>query len=179
MAEPLRLRLFRSPDGFPLAFTAYVPEAMEPSADEASVHFRAAFTGAPDPDAFVHLFVFSPGTDRQTALAYAKGYKTGRGLPVSQGLEPVAAEDPPHGTGWALNAYRFRYQSGGEWFAGTLGVGRHGDRYFLLVRHRPVEYGDGFAPRADLILETWRWADGTALRTGRERDAPPPPGEAP
>ncbi|MFP4622677.1 MAG: hypothetical protein ACLFRX_00715 [Gemmatimonadota bacterium] len=165
MAEPLSLRLFRAPDHFPLPFTAYVPEQMVAEPGDEAVRFVAAFGGERNQDAFLHVFVFPPDTDRQAAIAAAKGYKTGRGIPVSQGIEIIADELPPPNLAWALEDFRFRYQSHGQWYAGTIGVGRQADRFFMIVRHYPAEYGDGFPPRADLIQETWRWADGTHLTT--------------
>lgn len=173
MAEPISLRLFTALEDFPLPFTAYVPEEMAAQrASESAVDFIAEFGGTRSEDAFVHLYVFPEETDRQAALAAAKAYKTGRGIPISQGLEIIAdATLPPH-LRWAEEAYRFRYQSVDRWYAGTLGVGRKGDRYFMIVRHRPAEYGDGFGPRADLITETWRWWDGTGLQ---DRAEPVPP----
>ena len=173
MAEPIALRLFTAPDDFPLPFTAYAPEEMAAErSGESTVDFIAEFGGVRNEDAFVHLYIFPEGTDRQAALAAAKAYKTGRGIPISQGLEIIAdATRPPH-LRWAEEAYRFRYQSVDGWYAGTLGVGQKGERYFMILRHRPAEYGDGFAPRADLITETWRWGDGTPLQ---DRPEPIPP----
>lgn len=173
MPEVMELALFRA-DDFPLPFSAYVTADMAAErTDERTVHFFAEFGGQRQEDAFLHLFVFPEGTGRQEALATAKGYKTGRGLPVSRGLEPIAdAVDRPQ-LDWAMEAYRFRYQAEGRWFGGTLGVGRHDDRFFMIVRHRPVEMGDGFAPRADLIMETWRWGDGSGLQPGPAEEPPP------
>ena len=166
MAEPIELRLFRSPVDFPLPFTAYVPTAMRPEVEEAGARFVAAFGGTVNTDAFVHLFVFPPGTDRQGAVDAARAYKTGPGVPVSQGLEPMAGETRTPPMDWAIEAYRFEYQSGGDWYGGTIGVGRHGDRFFQIIRHYPLEYVDGFPPRAGLILETWLWAAGSPLGAG-------------
>jgi hypothetical protein len=166
MAEPVELTLFRSPEGFPLPFTAYVPTNMRPEIEDGGARFIAAFGGVANPDAFVHVFVFPAGTDRAHALDAARAYETGRGVPVSRGLEPVEDGGEAPRPAWAIEAYRFRYQGVDGWFVGTIGVGEHGGRYFQIVRHYPAEYGDGFPPRADLVLETWRWADGTGLGAG-------------
>lgn len=173
MPEEVALRAFEAPEGFPLPFTAYVPRDMAAEAGEGTAHFTAEFGGSRTEDAFLHVLVHPEGTDRQTALAAAKGYKTGRGLPVSQGLEIIADEPRPPHLDWAIEAYRFRYQSGGRWYGGTLGVGRHGGHFYQIVRHYPVEFEEGFAPRADLITETWRWADGGGLRPGPAQEPPP------
>lgn len=168
MAEPIELRLFRAPEDFALPFTAYVPADLSPEVeDPSSIRFVAEFGGQRNTDAFIHTFVFPPGTDRERAVNSAIAYKTGRGIPVGQGLDPLERESTPPHPEWALESFRFRYQSGGTWYAGVIGIGTHGDRYFQIVRHWPVEYGDGFPPRADLITETWIWEDGTGLITQR------------
>jgi len=42
---------------------------------------------------------------------------------------------------------------------GRVSIGRHGDNWFHVVRHYPVEYGDGLGPRLHTILRLWRWDD--------------------
>lgn len=174
MREPMALRLFRTPENFPLPFTAYVPEDMDPRADasDGTAHFTAEFGGVRNEDAFVHLFVFPEGTPLPEAVATARGYTAGRsGIPVSRGVEPVTDDNPPPDLDWALESFRFHYQGAGPWYAGAVAVGRHDQRHFMIVRHYPVEYADGFGPRAGLVLETWRWAGGSPLRAaqGSER----------
>lgn len=166
MPEPITLDLYQAPDDYPLRFSTYVPEDMdaETDASERTAHFTAEFGGIRNDDAFVHLYVFPPDTPAQEAIALARGYKTGRGIPVSEGIEIIADELRPPELRDALEAFRFRYQGeGGLWFSGMVGVARHQDRHYMLVQHYPVEYGDGFGPRADLIFESWEWADGSPL----------------
>lgn len=180
--EPMRLALFRSPDGFPLPFRAYVPEDMsaeiedgdESDAEGAAVRFIAEFGGQRNPGAFVHLFVFPPGTDRNRAIAQARAYEASRGVPVSRGLDPLAESGMDADMPWALWAFPFRYQSRGQWYGGAIGVGEKDGRFYQIVRHFPAEYGDGFGPRVELISRTWRWADGTALVPAPEARADPP-----
>lgn len=169
MPEPIELGLFRAPDGFPLPFSAYIPsdmavevEAEGEAGEGAAARFVAEFGGHRNDDAFVHVFVFPPGTDANTAIAQARGYKASRGVPAGKGVEPLGDSEEPQ-LAWALQAYRFRYESGGTWYQGLIGVGEREGRYFQLVRHYPAEYGDGFGPRAALIEETWRWEDGSRL----------------
>ena len=170
-ARPVRLQLFHAPQGFPLRFTSYVPGELEPEVDERGVRFTAGRDDDAAADAFLHLFVFPPGTSLEEATASAKAYKTGRGIPVGQGLEPVASQPAEPTLIWAVESFRFRYQDDAEWYAGSIGVGRHQDRFFQIVRHRPARRGEAFSARADLVLETWRWADGSRLMEGR----PPEP----
>lgn len=167
MAEPVRLVLARAPTDFPIRFSAYVPDDMttrfSTEGDGAVMDVVAEFGGVRNDLAFVHLYVFPEGTSEQAAESAALAYEAGHGLPVSQGLEPLSGDEATARMPWARTAYRFRYQARGQWFAGTLGIGRHAGRHFLLVRHYPAEYAEGFAPRADLVLRTWVWADGSRL----------------
>lgn len=174
MQEPIALRLFRPPDDFPLDFTAYVPEDMEPQAGpgDRAVRIAAEFGGVRNERAHVHVYVYPEGTPFQEAVALARGYTAGRsGIPVGHGIEPVTDESPPPEQAWAAESFRFRYQDDGDWYTGTLGVGRESGRHVMIVRHYPIEYADGFGPRADLIIETWRWADGSRLRASEEAGA--------
>lgn len=179
--EPITLRLFRADDDFPLPFTTYVPEEMAASTDESegTAHFTAEFGGVRNEDAFIHLYVFPPDTHLEEAVALAKGYKTGRGIPVSRGIELIADELMPPHMDWAVQGFRFRYEGEDGVYAGTIGVGRHQDRHFMLLRHYPAEYGEGFEPRADLITDTWNWADGTGLSNGPRPEPPPIAEESP
>lgn len=165
MVEPVDLRLFRTPDDFPLPFTAYVPEEMAVSADESGVvDFVAEFGGERNEDTLMHLYVFPEDTPWQEAVATAKGYKTSRGIPIGRGIEIIADQFARPDFPWAEEAYRYRYESGDQWYGGSLGVGRRGDRPFMIVTHWPVEYEEGFAPRAEWIRATWRWWDGAPLQ---------------
>lgn len=170
MPEPMPLRLYGTPDDFRPGFGAYVPGDMlveETEADDEgdgrSVHFRAAFGGQVTPDAFIHLYVFPDTVTPAGARAAVRGYEAGRGIPVSRGIEPLPEPEAGRRMPWALEAYTFRYQSGGQWYLGSIGLGSHAGRLFHLITHYPAEYGDGFGPRADILLRTWRWADGSML----------------
>lgn len=177
MPEPLALRLFRAPQDFPLPFSAYVPADMAPEASEdgdgASARFVAEFGGVRNERALVHLFVHPAGTDPQQALAVVRAYQAGTGVPVSQGLEPLGEAEATRRMPWAGSAFVLRYQAGGTWYLGSIGLGMRAGRPFHILVHYPAEHADGFAPRTDLIFETWRWADGSPLRPGSEDFAVP------
>ena len=36
---------------------------------------------------------------------------------------------------------------------------QHNVRYYMIVKHWPGDYGDGFGPRAQKILDQWQWLD--------------------
>ncbi|MBW3553538.1 MAG: hypothetical protein KY466_08510 [Gemmatimonadetes bacterium] len=169
--QPLALRLFRTDDDFPLPFSAYVPEDMTRASegddeDGASVRFVAEFGGVRNERALVHLFVHPVGTDPQQALAVVRAYEAAAGVPVSRGIEPLGESETLRRMPWADHAYVFRYQASGTWYLGTIGLGSHAGRLYHLVVHYPAEYGDGFGPRAAILLDTWRWGDGSPLQHG-------------
>lgn len=174
MPERIALRLFHTPDGFPLPFTAYLPSDMASETSEGegaagpSVRFVAEFGGVRNDRALIHLFVQPEGTDPQQALALVRAYQAGTGVPVSRGLEPLGDPEALRRMPWADHAYAIRYQAGGAWYLGSIGLGSRDGRLYHLVTHYPAEYADGFAPRSALVLDTWRWADGSPLRSGAD-----------
>ncbi len=181
MREPIELRLFEAGDDFPLPFTAYIPQDMRAEVHgDGTLKIVAEFGGVRNENAFIHFYTFPEGTPWQEALATAKGFKAAQGIPVSRGLEPLQDDlPPPEGLAWAEEAYRYVYETGGQAFGGTLGVARREGRAFMIVTHRPVEYAEGFGPRAHIVMESWRWADGSALASGEGSaeagSAPPVP----
>jgi len=181
MGEPIELRLFEAPEDVALPFTAYIPDDMAAEVgDGGSVDFIAEFGGIRNEDAFIHFYAFPEGTPWQEAVATAKGFKSGQGIPVSEGLEPLQDDIPrPDGLGWAEEAYRYVHQSGGELFGGRLGLGIWDGRAFMIVTHRAAEYAEGFDPRARLVLESWRWADGSPLSLAGTAGLPGPRGPLP
>ena len=163
MAEPMRVRLFETPAGFPLRFSTYVPEDMRPEVLEAdsgaSVRFTTAFGGTPNPNAYLNIHVYPESMDAAGAAAAADAFAVSRGVPVSQG-EGDDEPDWPRRYAWSLAEYPFDHPGpeGGR-MVGLVAVGTHGERVFHVIQQHPEEYGDGFGPRAALILEELRWAD--------------------
>lgn len=164
MPDTMTLRRFEAPEDFALPFRTWLPEDMraQPDAGRDAVRFVADFGTSLSRDGYLNLFVFEPETTERDAIALARAIKTSRGVPVSQGLEPVEA-DAPDILPWAVHEEPYAYQDNGRWFVGRLAIGRHADRFFLIVTHYPQEMGDGMAPRMGRILEDWRWADGSPI----------------
>ena len=150
MPERMRLRLVRSPEGFPLPFSAYVPVDMEmaerPPGEDPAVRFVAAFGGVRNEDAFMELAAYPEGLDERAAVARAEAV-------AGEGAEPL--DDP--GYAWAERGWRWRGEEGGEAYTALLILGRREGRWLHVLRRYPPEYGDGFAPRAGLVLESLRW----------------------
>ena len=167
MAEPVTLTLVRAPNDFPLPFSTYatsdfIVESVASTANgDPAVRFIAVFGGVRNDDAFLEVAAYPAGTTEAEASARAA-------RAVGEGGEVVAPEEAS--MEWTVRQWRLAARDPrGGWILGFAGLGRHGDRWFHIVARYPGEYADGFGPRADLILEYWRWGDGTPLT----RPAPP------
>ena len=161
MAEPVTLTLVRAPNEFPLPFSTYtagdfIVESVASTANgESAVRFIAAFGGVRNDEAFLEVAAYPAGTTEAEAAARAERAVGARGHVVAAGEASME---------WAVRQWRLEARDPrGGWTLGFAGLGRHGDRWFHILARYPAEYADGFGPRAGLILEHWRWDDGTAL----------------
>lgn len=160
-AEPVELTLVRAPDGFPLPFSTYatsdfiVESTASKGDDDPAVRFIAAFGGVRNDDAFLEVAAYPAGLTEAQATARAE-------RAVGAGGNVVAPEEGS--MDWAVRQWRLstRDPSGGV-ILGFAALGRHDGRWFHILARYPGEYADGFGPRADLILEHWRWDDGAPL----------------
>jgi hypothetical protein len=157
MREELRFLLYRSPGGFPLPFSTYVPADMiaeTVSAGEGdAIRFVAAFGGLRNEGAAVRLIVHRPGAVEAEAVSALRELAAGLGTELTEA-------DAEESFDWSVRDFRSVAVPGRpDAVEGTMAVGWRGDRYFSLVIHHPAEYGDGFGPRARQILREWRWED--------------------
>ncbi|HEX7089997.1 MAG TPA: hypothetical protein VF192_07660 [Longimicrobiales bacterium] len=164
-AEPVELGLVRAPAGFPMPFSTYttgdfVVEAAESEADgDPAARFVAAFGGVRNDDALLEVAAYPPGVTEAEAIARAE-------RAVGAGADVVAPGETS--LRWATREWRLsRRAPGGGWILGFAGLGRHGGRWFHVLARYPGEYADGFGPRAAMILDHWRWADGAPLDAPR------------
>jgi hypothetical protein len=162
MPEPIELRLTREPPEFDLPFTTYVPEGflIEPKEDGDldAIRFVAAFGGVRNPSAFLEVAAYPP------EIAPDRASWVGSSI---QGLTPL-----PQGerrADWAVEEWRAEGRDPSGPYVAWLGLGRAGERWFHVLSRYPLEYGDGFPPRAAVILEEWRWADGEPLTAPARR----------
>lgn len=154
MPEVIVVRSIRSPAGFPLAFSTFVPGDIETdfiSTGESDViRFEAAFAGIPREDAallfIVPLVTADAAATRQWVAEVA----------LEQGAVRQSAPNLP----WAVEEYRLQ----GE-MVGFIALGEHAGRWFYFQASYPPEFAEGMGPRLDLIFRRWRWGDdGTPLR---------------
>jgi hypothetical protein len=137
-----------------LPFTTYVPEGdfiEEVAASDEGVGVRFYFspTGEPDEAAYVHLFFPYNAPDSTTLREELLGEQ---GLLATNGwrvLDRATAGIYP----WAKERITYEQTTPEDIFTGSVFVGEHAGAAFLALTHYPVEYGDGFEPRAAIILE--------------------------
>jgi hypothetical protein len=162
MEEEIVVRLYRTPDTFPLPFSTYLPEwmaAQEIAAGEGdAVAFVAEFGGERNEAAAVRLIVAPEGMAEADLIDLLRG--------VVEGLEGSLAPSEHILFPWASQEFSIEPRGAHAYgVGGVVGVGSRHDRAFAIAVHYPPEYGDGFAPRAALILDAWRWEDsGDPLR---------------
>ena len=134
---------------FPLPFETYVPDGWvvdQISAGEGASAILASSDATPR--GIVSVFV---PADRAPGAALATARE------IAQQRGGVQTIDGPE---WASEALTFR----GDGHTGTVYVGEHAGSPFMVLVEYPSDMGDGFAPRADLVLDRLRWGDdGTAL----------------
>jgi len=172
MPEVIELDLVRSSPGFPLPFTTYATSDFAVEAGEhmglPTVKLVAVFAGVRNEDAFVEIAAYPAGTSEGDAPVLAQGV-------LGEGAEAV----PPSETsdGWAVAEWRLMDSSGPDTVIARLRLGRRKSHYFHVLQRYPAAYADGMAPRVWVILEEWRWEDGSGLSPGsllEEAAAPRP-----
>ena len=151
MPQPMVLRLFRAPGGYPLGFSTYLPPDLAAVAGRSTrgeaLRFEARFAGRPNPEIYVEVVALPAGISSANAREAARRAANERG---------EAAETPEQRYPWASAGFTYRGTGG---IIGSVALGRHAGRYFYVVTHLPAEAADGFGPRVARMLRDWRWSD--------------------
>jgi hypothetical protein len=157
MPEEIRVALYRTPADFPIPFSTYVPAEMiaetVSSGEGDGVHFVANFGGHRNDAAAVRLVAAREGATEDEVVATLHALAAGLGTQLVEERESRFA--------WSIRELRNVAPASQSAAAaeGLMALGRRGDRLFVLAMHHPAEYGDGFGPRAGVILDEWRWSD--------------------
>lgn len=150
--EPVTLRLVRGDDGS-LPFATYVPGdvAYNATASGEGAGYRFTLGDPAQPyHAVLHVFMPSAESGMDDPRAYAQAL-AGDGVV----LQPLGDAAP-----WVEAGYSwYRDDRFGSVRAGT----REGQRFYI-AEDMQEEMGDGFGPRAGMILKHWHWLpDGVPL----------------
>jgi len=141
----------------PLRFTTYSPDDMIPEVKSEregdSVRFVAAFGGRRNADEYLGVFIEVQGRTEAEARGIARMAAIARGLVERPPDQPKLRQ-------WALSEYDFAGSGPkGKRVVGTIFLSRHADRYFTIVLSYPEQYAGEVMPRAEVILNEWRWQD--------------------
>ena len=170
--EQLSMQSYTTPDQFPLQFSTLLPAGTVTKTEVDTVGNLVAVQFTADPgvtlstDAYVHVYVYAPGTIAHNARNAVQAFLLSRGTPGA-----AQEERPPESPGmvvppqpWALlqEDYEFQGQDG-RWRQGTVLLGQHGDRFFHVNVNALASDTIWFFPRARLMLQRWRWEDDRPL----------------
>ncbi len=155
-AQPFDFNLFDgAAAGLPLAFTTYVPADMlaeaNPAGETPAVRFVGNFGGVRQDQAYLEITFLPVGLTEAEALAAAA-------LALPDGVASQTVADTQRRYSWSVREYGPAETTGTD-PAMLVALGRHGERWFRLNLHYPRQFGDGFVPRAQSILDAWRWSD--------------------
>ncbi|NLY56144.1 MAG: hypothetical protein GX058_06510 [Firmicutes bacterium] len=144
----LNLNRFVAPEAWSTRLSTYFPDdfLVETSRtlEGFSVKFIANFGGFFNPDAFLEIFLFAPGLKQPEIDAVTAKLVETYKLTPNQGnrFEWSTAE-------YGLTVARSTITH--------LAVGVWNGQPLYVLTHYPAEYGDGFGPRAAVILERLEW----------------------
>jgi hypothetical protein len=140
MREPVELQLYRSPEGWPLQVATYLPpdiEAEEVSSGEGdALQFRMG-------EALLSFVLLPEGTNRSSAQVRAK---------ANFGKANVQSCQSSWDWQW-----KCMYVSNLQGRTKRLLIGEQQGRQFYFFLDYPLEYGDGAAPRFDMVIRGWRF----------------------
>lgn len=134
-------------------FTTYFPEkdfvAQSRGFDEGTgAGFIYNVSGRQNKDVFVAMFFPSKATTLEQLQQSAQERKL---LQANQWELVNRSKEVPYS--WAREKIVYKQRGGSENIGGEVYIGEANGKAFYAITHYPAEYGDGFAPRADLILK--------------------------
>lgn len=134
-------------------FTTYFPEkdfvAQSRGFDEGTgAWFIYNVSGRQNKDVFVAMFFPTKATTLEQLQQAAQERKL---LQANQWELVSRSKEVPYS--WAREKIVYKQRGGSENIGGEVYIGEANGKAFYAITHYPAEYGDGFAPRADLILK--------------------------
>jgi|GEM_PF-1094953 len=157
MPQPVQVRLLEKN----LPFSTYVPdEEMKVERTEleegTSVRFIANFGGRLNPDAYLSIFI----PDTPLTVEQMEDYVASEhGVIRSNGWRLVRTTTTPQDCPWAESSYLLQGSRERRQIRGSACIGLHAGTPFYVMMAYPLEYAEGFVPRAEKILGELRWND--------------------
>lgn len=145
---PVTLKLYEQ---YSDLFTTYFPEKEFiaeglSSGEGTGVKFIANFGGSRNENAYVHIAFLN---DVKT-LDQLKSFVNGKNGLIASNKWQVVNREQKVTYPWAKEKIAFNQ---GKDIVGNVYLGQQSGRVFYVITQFPGEYGDGFPPRANLILE--------------------------
>ena len=144
------LKLYSPASG---VFTTYYPEKdfiaqSRTLGEETGTQFIYNIGGRQNKEVFVALFF----PTKATTLEQLKQDAQQRGL-IQPNQWQVVTRTTEVPYSWAKEKIVYKKRASSQNLGGEVYVGEASGKAFYVVTHYPAEYGDGFGPRADLILK--------------------------
>ncbi len=145
---PITLKLYNQ---YSDLFTTYFPDKEfiaegSSSGEGTGVRFIANFGGSKNENAYIHVAFLNDLKNLNQLRNFINGKN---GLIASNGWRAVSRSQKVSYP-WAKEKIVF---SKGKDIVGDVYLGQQNGKVFYVILHFPVAYGDGFPPRADLILQ--------------------------
>ena len=145
---PITLKLY---DQYSNLFTSYFPDkdflAEGGSSGEGTgVRFIANFGGSRNDNAYVHVAFLN----NLKTFGQLKTFVNAKNGLIASNKWRVVSRNQKVSYPWAKEKIVF---SQGKNIVGSVYLGQQNGKVFYVITHFPAEYGDGFPPRADLILQ--------------------------
>lgn len=137
-----------------IPFTTYFPESdfivENASSDEGTgVWFYSQLEGKKYQSAYVHIFFPSSSStveEMKNAVTGERGLMKTNQWQIIRTNQDVAYS-------WARERIDFEQGAQPQNIIGTVYIGEYNGKAFRVTEHFPADYGDGFAPRASIILK--------------------------
>ncbi len=131
------------------------PEVVE-SSQATALHLVASFGGVRNEDAWMRLFFPAPHSalndadQLQTLVTEPDGIADIEGFTLEE--RETGSPCPMASRMWMIRTEDDR--------TGFMCISSRGDSWFLAMAAYPLEYGDGFGPRAAVVLRELQWLNG-------------------
>lgn len=134
-------------------FTTYVPEKdfvaeSRDFGEGTDAWFIYNVGGNPNKNVFVAMFFPAKATTLEQLKQFAQDRRL---LEANQWELVTRTKEVPYS--WAKEKIVYKQRASSQNLGGEVYVGEANGKAFYVITHYPAEYGDGFAPRADLILK--------------------------